>query len=70
MLLMVLHAFSSFNHIAAVYCLYGAVLFVLSDSVLAISQFHTPFPSARFLIMLSYGLAQLVLVNGILKNGV
>ena len=39
----------------------GASLFVLSDSLLAINKFHTPFQSAGFFIMLTYGLAQLLI---------
>jgi uncharacterized membrane protein YhhN len=49
-------------------CALGAILFVASDSLLAINKFHTPFESTSFLIMLTYGLAQLLLVTGILKN--
>jgi uncharacterized membrane protein YhhN len=36
----------------------GALLFVLSDSILALSKFHTSFLLAGSLIMLTYGLAQ------------
>lgn len=43
----------------------GAVLFVLSDSLLAINQFLQPFPLAGVGIMLTYGLAQLFIVNSI-----
>jgi uncharacterized membrane protein YhhN len=39
----------------------GAVMFVLSDSLLAINKFHTPFQHAGFFIMLTYGLAQLLI---------
>jgi uncharacterized membrane protein YhhN len=41
----------------------GAALFVLSDSLLAINKFHTPFAYAGFAIMLTYGLAQLFIVR-------
>lgn len=42
----------------------GAVLFVLSDSVLALNKFHTSFLLAGSLIMLTYGLAQYFIVTG------
>jgi uncharacterized membrane protein YhhN len=42
----------------------GALLFVISDSVLAIAKFYQPFTGADVLIMLSYGLAQLFLTHG------
>jgi uncharacterized membrane protein YhhN len=45
----------------------GAALFVLSDSLLAINKFHTPFPSAGAAVMLTYGLAQFYLVRGTRK---
>jgi uncharacterized membrane protein YhhN len=44
----------------------GAILFVLSDSLLAIDKFYQPFPEADFLIMLSYSLAQYFIVSGLL----
>ncbi len=49
-------------------CAIGALLFVLSDSILAINKFYEQFEAASFLIMLTYGLAQLLLVFGILKK--
>ncbi len=42
----------------------GAVLFVLSDSVLAINQFYQSFQPAGVIIMLTYGLAQLFITEG------
>lgn len=41
----------------------GALLFVLSDSILAINKFHTPIPFAALLVMSTYGLAQYYLVK-------
>ncbi len=49
-------------------CAIGAILFVASDSILAINKFHTQFLSASFLVMLTYGLAQFLIIAGILKN--
>jgi uncharacterized membrane protein YhhN len=42
----------------------GAVLFVISDSILAINKFYAPFEMAGLCIMLTYGLAQLLIVKG------
>jgi len=44
----------------------GALLFVLSDSVLAINKFYYSFAAAGAIVMLTYGLAQLLIIRGIL----
>lgn len=66
MLITVLHLKKSQTGYA--YRVLGAILFAISDSILAINKFHTPFAAASFFIMLTYGLAQLFLVVGILGN--
>ena len=45
----------------------GALLFVISDSVLAVNKFHHSFEIADVVIMLTYGLAQLFIVEGAIK---
>jgi uncharacterized membrane protein YhhN len=45
----------------------GAFFFIISDSILAINQFGTPFPQAGFLIMLTYIIAQFMIVRGIVE---
>jgi uncharacterized membrane protein YhhN len=42
----------------------GALLFVISDSILAINKFYQSFEMANILIMLSYGFAQFYIVKG------
>jgi uncharacterized membrane protein YhhN len=42
----------------------GAVLFVVSDSILAVNKFYRPLADVGFLIMLSYGLAQYFISTG------
>jgi uncharacterized membrane protein YhhN len=42
----------------------GALLFVISDSLLAINKFYQDIPLAGVLIMLTYGLAQLFIMEG------
>jgi uncharacterized membrane protein YhhN len=48
--------------------LYGALLFVVSDSILAINKFYAEIPVAGLWIMATYTAAQLLLVSGILKH--
>ena len=46
----------------------GALFFVLSDSILAIDKFYTEIPYAGAWIMLTYCLAQYLIVIGFLKK--
>lgn len=43
----------------------GAILFVISDSILATNKFYMPVPASGFLIMGTYSLAQYFIANGI-----
>ncbi|MBI1343882.1 MAG: lysoplasmalogenase [Terrimonas sp.] len=45
----------------------GAILFVVSDSTLAINKFYQSFNHAGVAVMLTYGLAQLCLVEGAVR---
>lgn len=67
MLVSALFAFRGFSKGFEQLSILGAVLFVASDSILAINKFHTPFPEAGFLIMLTYGLAQFFIVWGSIR---
>lgn len=44
--------------------LLGAILFVASDSILAMNKFYARFHLAGFLVMLTYGFAQWFITNG------
>lgn len=46
---------------------FGALFFMMSDSLLAINKFHTALPLSNVSIMLTYALAQFFIVFGILK---
>jgi uncharacterized membrane protein YhhN len=46
----------------------GAILFVISDSLLAVNKFYISFAGASFLIMLTYGLAQAFITTGVIKS--
>jgi uncharacterized membrane protein YhhN len=44
----------------------GAILFLISDSILALNKFKHPFDSASFWIMITYCTAQFLIVQGVL----
>jgi uncharacterized membrane protein YhhN len=46
----------------------GSVLFMISDSILALNKFYSPIPLAGFLIMLTYSAAQYLIVKGIIRH--
>jgi len=46
----------------------GALMFMLSDSILAITRFKGDIPHSRILVMGIYGMAQLLMILGILKS--
>ena len=54
---------SSYNWV-----LLGAIIFMLSDSTIAINKFYTSLSAASTAIMLTYALAQYLIVFGILKQ--
>ncbi len=67
MLMLALHLLYSRNQRAGYLMVTGAVLFVISDSVLAINKFYQPFAHAGLVIMLTYGMAQLLIVKGVVE---
>jgi uncharacterized membrane protein YhhN len=46
----------------------GALLFIMSDAMIAINKFLNPLVQARLLIMSTYIAAQLLIVKGILVH--
>ncbi|RLD25427.1 MAG: lysoplasmalogenase [Bacteroidetes bacterium] len=46
----------------------GALFFMISDSILALNKFYLPLPFSNISIMLTYALAQYLIVLGILKQ--
>jgi uncharacterized membrane protein YhhN len=46
----------------------GTLLFIVSDSILAINRFAAPFEYAPVFVMLTYALAQLSITEGSLRN--
>lgn len=49
------------------YIFIGAIVFVSSDSILAFNKFYAPITHSSFYIMLTYCLAQYLIVLGVLK---
>lgn len=45
----------------------GAICFMASDSILALNKFHQPIPYSNISIMVTYAIAQYLIVIGILK---
>lgn len=68
MLLCSLHIYLKANKPANMFFVLGALLFVLSDSLLAINKFYQPFAFAGVCIMLTYCAAQYFIVTGFVKQ--
>ena len=52
------------DRVVSFYIISGALLFITSDSLLAINKFYSSFQYAGILIMLTYGIAQLFIALG------
>jgi uncharacterized membrane protein YhhN len=50
------------------FTLYGAVSFIVSDSIRAINKFMMPVPAADYLVMTTYYLALFLIAYGFLKE--
>lgn len=64
MLMLAIHMLYIKNKTAGRYMMIGALLFILSDTANAIQLFYQPFIADSFIIMITYGLAQLLIVYG------
>lgn len=67
MLMLALHMLYIQNRRAGRTMLLGAILFVVSDSVLAFNKFYEPIQYGGLIIMTTYGIAQLLIVVGSVK---
>jgi uncharacterized membrane protein YhhN len=67
MLLFAFNGYLIWKKPGGLYVFLGAVSFVVSDSILAINKFDTPIIKSSFFIMLTYLVAQYLIVVGILK---
>jgi uncharacterized membrane protein YhhN len=70
MLLCSIHIYLKVQQPASSYYLAGAVLFVLSDSILAINKFYQPLPLAGITLMLSYCAGQYFIIKGFIERKV
>lgn len=55
------------NKLAANLIISGAILFIVSDSLLAINKFYNQFEYAGVAVMLTYGVAQLLITRGVTR---
>ena len=67
MCMLAMHMLFIENKTAGRWMMWGALFFVISDSLLAINKFYQSFEGAGILIMLTYGMAQLCIVEGGVK---
>ena len=67
MFMLAMHMPSLKNKMAGNYMMGGALLFVVSDSVLAVNKFYRELEGAGIVIMLTYGLAQLLITIGAIR---
>ncbi|HUH29236.1 lysoplasmalogenase [Gelidibacter sp.] len=70
-LIMVITAFlrqGKVSKISFILVFLGAILFVISDSILALNKFYIPLRFSSISIMLTYALAQYFIVMGLLKQ--
>jgi uncharacterized membrane protein YhhN len=67
MFLLAMHMLFIRNREAGRIMMAGALLFVISDSILAFNKFYSPISAAGLLIMGTYGLAQLFITEGAIR---
>ncbi len=67
MLMLAMHMLFIKNKKAGLLMMSGALLFVVSDSLLAINKFYSSFQMAGIFVMTTYGLAQLIIIEGAIR---
>ena len=67
MIICSLHAYTRSGKPAGSLFILGALLFALSDSLLAINKFYAPFQNAGAAIMLTYCAAQFCIISGVIR---
>lgn len=68
MSIMALNRYKAVSTISFVLVFLGSILFVISDSLIALDKFLKPIPYDRFFIMTTYIAAQYLIMRGILKQ--
>jgi uncharacterized membrane protein YhhN len=69
MMLSAINRFGQISQESFRWVFFGALFFMISDSILAVNKFADPIPNAGFWIMSTYCLAQYLIVRGV-KGGV
>ena len=67
MLMLAMHTMLGRTRKAGRWLMAGAVLFVASDSLLAVNKFLLPLDYASLVVMVTYGLGQLLIIEGAAK---
>ncbi len=67
MFMLAMHMLFIKNKNAGRWMMLGSLLFVISDSMLAVNKFYGSFEVAGIIIMLTYGLAQLFITEGAVR---
>ena len=65
---MALNRYKTVNKTSFIQVFGGSVLFMISDSFIALDKFFTPIPNDRLLVMSTYIAAQYLIMRGILKQ--
>jgi len=67
MFMLAMHTIFSRNKKAGWLMTIGAILFVVSDSILAFNKFYSPINYGDLMVMLTYGAAQLLIITGAIQ---
>ena len=67
LMLMGISAVIAYRQYGRAWIIFGAILFIVSDSILAINKFYEPVTFGRVLIMFTYTAAQFSIVFGMMK---
>ena len=66
--IMLMGIFASLRASKNDFTLYGAISFIVSDSIIAINKFMMPVPAADYIVMITYYLALFLIVYGFLRE--
>ena len=68
MSVMALNRYKTVSSVSFMLVFYGSLLFVVSDSLIALDKFLSPIPNGRIFVMSTYIAAQYLMMRGILKQ--
>jgi len=70
MLLSALNRYGKVNGLSYILVVIGAMLFVISDSLIAVNKFHMKINFAGVMIMITYVTAQYLIVLGCIRQNI